>query len=69
MSQADSSNHTGQDSDGPPRTVTINGERVPLFKLSDDANKIAEHSMEFRYTFTPTNEGAAKFVIEVTDAE
>ena len=56
------------DADGPPRLVTINGQRVPLFKLADDADKIAEFTMAFRYDFTPADEGAQKFVIEVTDA-
>lgn len=55
------------DADGPPRLVTINGQRVPLFKVADDADKIAEFSRSFRFTFTPTGEGEQTFIIEVTD--
>ena len=56
------------DADAPLRTLTINGERLPLFKLADDADGIAKHSSAFRYTFTPTDEGDQTFVIVVTDA-
>ena len=55
------------DENGAPRRLTINGERVPLFKLGDDDEMIAEYSNAFRYDVTPTKGGDQVFVVEVTD--
>ncbi len=55
------------DENGAPRRLTINGERVPLFKLGADDEKIAEYSNAFRYDVTPTKGGDQVFVVEVTD--
>jgi len=55
------------DENGAPRRLTINGERVPLFKLGVDDEKIAEFSNSFRYEVTPTEGGDQVFVVEVTD--
>ena len=55
------------DENGAPRRLTINGERVPLFKLGVGDEKIAEYSNAFRYDVTPTEGGDQKFVIEVVD--
>ncbi len=56
------------DMGGPPRRLTINGERVPLFRLSDESQKIADHTMAFRLDVTPTDENDQTFVIEAFDA-
>ena len=55
------------DENGAPRRLTINGIRVPLFKLGAGDEKIAEYSNTFRYDVTPTEGGDQKFVLEVVD--
>ena len=56
------------DKEGPPRTLTVNGERVPLFRLGADDEKIAEHTRAFRVDITPEEPGFQTIVFEVFDA-
>ena len=55
------------DMDGALRSVTINGESLPLFVLGEGDEKIAAFNNAFRFDITPTEGGDQRFVIEVTD--